>query len=54
MKIKEVIEKILLYHPQILDYEGCDDYKCGNPERNALELYPLWFQLLRSYKRQPH
>lgn len=35
MKIKEVIEKILLYHPQILDYEGCDDYKCGNPEKEC-------------------
>ena len=32
MKIKEVIKRILAYHPYIPDYHGCDDYKCGNPE----------------------
>lgn len=33
MKIKEVIEKILAYHPKFPDdYDGCDNYKCGNPE----------------------
>lgn len=32
MKHREVIEKILAYHPHIPDYKGCDDYKCGNPE----------------------
>ena len=33
MKIKEVINKILNYHPKFPeDYDGCDNYKCGNPE----------------------
>ena len=32
MKIKEVIEKILAYHPHLEGYHGCDDYKSGDPE----------------------
>ena len=32
MKNREVIEKILAYHPHIPNYRGCDDYKCGDPE----------------------
>jgi len=33
MKIKDVINAILAYHPQFpADYAGCDDYKSGNPE----------------------
>ncbi len=33
MKIKEVIGKILEYHPQFpADYAGCDNYKCGDPD----------------------
>lgn len=33
MKNKEVIEKILNYHPKFPEsYDGCDNYKCGNPE----------------------
>ena len=33
MKNREVIEKILHYHPAFPDnYAGCDNYKCGNPE----------------------
>ncbi len=32
MKIREVVEKILDYHPHLEGYKGCDDYKCGNPE----------------------
>ena len=33
MKIREVIEKILAYHPKFpKEYHGCDDYKCGDPE----------------------
>ncbi|MBP5279266.1 MAG: Nif3-like dinuclear metal center hexameric protein, partial [Erysipelotrichaceae bacterium] len=35
MKIKEVIEKILEYHPQLKGYKGCDDYKCGDPEKEC-------------------
>lgn len=33
MKIHEVIEKILEYHPAFdADYDGCDGYKSGNPD----------------------
>lgn len=32
MTHREIIEKILAYHPHIPDYQGCDDYKCGNPD----------------------
>ena len=33
MKINDVIEKILAYHPAIAtDKPTCDSYKCGNPE----------------------
>ncbi len=32
MKIKEVVERILEYHPHLPNYKGCDDYKCGDPE----------------------
>jgi putative NIF3 family GTP cyclohydrolase 1 type 2 len=33
MKIKEVIDRILDYHPRFPDsYDGCDSYKCGDPE----------------------
>lgn len=32
MRHKEVIGKILNYHPTIENYAGCDEYKAGNPE----------------------
>ena len=32
MKNKEVIQKILDYHPYIENYEGCDGYKSGSGE----------------------
>ena len=32
MKNKDIIEKILKYHPTLIKYQGCDDYKCGDPE----------------------
>lgn len=32
MKNKEVIEKILQYHPPMAGYEGCDGYKSGDPD----------------------
>lgn len=32
MKNKDVIEKILAYHPRLPGYQGCDEWKCGNPE----------------------
>ena len=33
MKITQVIEKILEYHPTFpADYDGCDGYKSGNPD----------------------
>lgn len=36
MKNREVIEKIKAYHPPFpADYDGCDDYKIGNPEEEC-------------------
>lgn len=32
MKIREVIERVLAYHPALPDYAGCDGFKCGDPE----------------------
>lgn len=32
MKNREVIEKILAYHPNLPGYKGSDDWKCGDPE----------------------
>lgn len=32
MKNREVIERILRYHPPMPGYEGCDGYKSGDPE----------------------
>lgn len=32
MKNREVIERILAYHPQLPGYQGCDEWKCGDPE----------------------
>ncbi len=33
MTNREVVERILAYHPQFpKDYAGCDDWKCGDPE----------------------
>lgn len=29
MKKKEIIDKILQYHPNIEHYHGCDEYKSG-------------------------
>lgn len=29
MKKKDVVERILSYHPELPDYHGCDDYKSG-------------------------
>lgn len=31
MTIQEVINRILAYHPAILRYTGCDEFKCGDP-----------------------
>lgn len=44
MKNREVIERILQYHPCLENYQGCDEYKAGNPENEcsgiALALVP--------------
>ena len=32
MKKREVIEKILAYHPPLSDYRGCDDWKAGDQD----------------------
>ena len=43
MKKKEIIDKILQYHPNIEHYHGCDEYKSGFVER-FLEL-SLFYRL---------
>ncbi|MDD6679111.1 MAG: Nif3-like dinuclear metal center hexameric protein [Firmicutes bacterium] len=35
MTNREVIEKILAYHPDLPNYHGCDDWKCGNPDEEC-------------------
>lgn len=35
MKNYQVIEKILKYHPNIPDYQGCDEYKSGDPQEEC-------------------
>lgn len=35
MKIREVVDKILDYHPHLEGYKGCDDYKCGDPDKEC-------------------
>ena len=35
MKNREVIEKILAYHPQLPGYQGCDEWKTGDPEEEC-------------------
>ncbi len=32
MKISEVVDRILAYHPELPNYRGCDSFKCGNPD----------------------
>ena len=32
MKNQDVIDKLLAYHPPMPGYEGCDGYKCGDPQ----------------------
>lgn len=36
MKKKEIIDKILQYHPNIEHYHGCDEYKSEFLEQNIL------------------
>ena len=43
MKKKEIIDKILQYHPNIEHYHGCDEYKSEFVER-FLEL-SLFYEL---------
>ncbi|MBQ2659007.1 MAG: Nif3-like dinuclear metal center hexameric protein [Erysipelotrichaceae bacterium] len=35
MKIREVVDRILDYHPHLEGYKGCDDYKCGDPDQEC-------------------
>ena len=35
MKKKEIIDKILQYHPNIEHYHGCDEYKSGFEEEKC-------------------
>ncbi|MFQ9185330.1 MAG: hypothetical protein ACLR3N_00605 [Agathobacter rectalis] len=49
MKKKEIIDKILQYHPNIEHYHGCDEYKSGFAERfPELSLFFKAFSLLNS------
>ena len=32
MKNREIVERILAYHPNLPNYDGCDNWKCGDPE----------------------
>ena len=47
MKKKEIIDKILQYHPNIEHYHGCDEYKSGFVERFP-ELSPF-FKACRAF-----
>lgn len=35
MKISEVIDRLLAYHPHLEGYKGCDEFKCGDPEQEC-------------------
>ena len=35
MQIREVIDRILAYHPDLEGYQGCDEFKCGDPEQEC-------------------
>lgn len=35
MKISEVIDRLLDYHPHLEGYKGCDEYKCGDPSQEC-------------------
>ncbi|WP_308792467.1 hypothetical protein [Agathobacter sp.] len=49
MKKKEIIDKILQYHPNIEHYHGCDEYKSGFVERfPELSLFYRLFSPLNS------
>lgn len=49
MKKKEIIDKILQYHPNIEHYHGCDEYKSGFVERfPELSLFFKAYSLLDS------
>jgi putative NIF3 family GTP cyclohydrolase 1 type 2 len=52
LKNKEIVDRILAYHPTLIHYEGCDGYKCGNPEDEctgvAVALVPTADVILRA------
>lgn len=35
MTKREIVDKILAYHPFIPNYNGCDSWKCGNPDEEC-------------------
>lgn len=37
MKKKEIIDKILQYHPNIEHYHGCDEYKSLRKESKVMQ-----------------
>lgn len=54
MRNREIIDKIIQYHPQVENYHGCDEYKCGNPENEcrgvAVALVPTVEVIEKTYK----
>lgn len=54
MRNREIIDKIIQYHPQVENYHGCDEYKCGNPEEEcrgvAVALVPTLEVIEKAYK----
>lgn len=55
MKIKEIVERVLAYHPPFpADYDGCDGFKCGDPEAEctgvAVSLVPTVDAIRRAHE----
>ncbi len=55
MKNREIIDRILAYHPHIPNYGGCDGWKAGDPEAEcrgiAVALVPTVDVLRRAAKQ---
>ena len=54
MRNREIIDKIIQYHPQAKNYHGCDGYKYGDPEDEcrgvAVALVPIVEVIEKAYK----
>lgn len=55
MKNQEITDKILNYHPMLPHYQGCDGYKCGEPQAEckgiAVALVPTADVIKRAAKQ---